>query len=165
MKESLKQINKGYLTALGATLLAWTLAAIPKVPKWALGLDLSDTAVLSIRVGLAFFVLALLGLVGWLLFIQTRRKLRSVEQQLADVQKRPHRFQDDYFLDEKFPMYHHKTKPGFFCVACAAEKSLETPMIAAENDWGWNCPIESKHFVPGPGYKSYTPVMTPAPWL
>jgi len=103
MKNWFHEIRKGYLGGLGAVLLAWTLAAIPAVPRLVLGLALTDTQVLYIRAGLALFGFAILALVGWLLFFQMRRKLRSAQTQLADVErqlsealKRPHRFQDDY---------------------------------------------------------------------
>jgi hypothetical protein len=164
MKKYLEEIPRGYLRALGATLLAWTLAAIPIVPRAVLGLELSDKAVLLIRAGLVSFGLALLALVAWILFFQTCRRLRLAEQDLVEARKRPHRFQDDCTQDEKTGMYRHNTKPGFFCVPCAAENDLETPMVASrEKDWGWECPVNTYHFVRGPAWKPYTPVMSANP--
>jgi hypothetical protein len=75
MKKWYHEIRSGYLGAAGAALLALTLATIPQLPRLVLGLELSDTQVLYIRAGLALFGLALLALVGWLLFFQARRQL------------------------------------------------------------------------------------------
>ncbi|MGD0537823.1 MAG: hypothetical protein ABSC03_09280 [Verrucomicrobiota bacterium] len=163
MKKCLQEIGKGYLAAIGAALLPLTLAAIPQLPKLVSGLSLSDTTVLYIRAGLALFGFALLAFVGWSLFFQARRKLHLIEKQLADALAHPHRFQDDCTLDET-GMYRHKAKPGFFCVACAVE-NRESPMIeSSDKGWGWNCPVESKHFVQGPAYKPYTPIAVRSPW-
>lgn len=70
MKKWYQEIWGGYLAALGAVLLAWTLAAIPAIPRLVLGLALTDTQVLYIRVALALFGFFILALVGWLLFFR-----------------------------------------------------------------------------------------------
>ena len=155
MKTWFHEVRKGYLGGLGAALLAWTLAAIPAIPRLALGLSLTDTQVLYIRAGLALFGFAVLALVGWLLYFQTRRKLYAIKEQLADTSKRPYRFQDDCILDGK--MFRHKTKPGFFCVTCAVGDNLEAPMIEEKDGWGWSCPVKGFHFVRGPNWKHPEP--------
>lgn len=97
----------------------------------------------------SFFVLG----VWWVL--KQRKSLASLRSDVADARKRPHRFQDECTPDEKLGMYRHTTKPGFFCVPCAAGKDLETPMQTRKD--GWICPIESKHFVRNPDYQEPPP--------
>jgi hypothetical protein len=108
---------------------------------------------------------------GWFLFLHKRRTFRSLEQQLKDAQQqlkdaqqRPHRFQDDCMLDEKTGMYRHKTKPGFFCVACAAESGGESPMREEKDGWGWSCPVKSAHFVRGPNWSLPQSVVRRSNW-
>jgi hypothetical protein len=89
---------------------------------------------------------------GWWIWKQ-RREIRKFRTSLSDAQKRPHRFQHECTVDETTGMlYRHKTKPGFFCIACAAENDRESPMRTAKDGGGWSCPVESKHFVRGPNW-------------
>jgi len=164
MKNWLHEIRKGYLGGVGAALLAWTLAVIPAVPRLVLGLALTDTQVLYIRAGLAIFGCVVLALVGWLLYFQTRHKLHSIEGQFAYASKRPHRFQDDCTVDEASGLYRHKTKPGLFCVACAAENDRESPMKTEKDGWGWSCPVKSEHFVQGPNWRMPEIRVQRSPW-
>ena len=171
MKNWFHEIRKGYLGGLGAVLLAWTLAAIPAVPRLVLGLALTDMQVLYIRAGLALFGFAILSVVGWLLFVQTSRKLKAVERdligvrnQLAQAPTRPHRFQDDCTVDDATGLYRHKTKQGFFCVACAAENDRESPMKTEKDGWGWSCPVKSEHFVQGPNWRMPEIGVQRSPW-
>jgi hypothetical protein len=80
-----EHIGKGFLTALGALLLGLIGAIISKLAKWVFDLDLTDKEVLTIRLGLAFFGLALLGLIGWIRFSRARRELRETERKLREV--------------------------------------------------------------------------------
>lgn len=154
MKKWIEEIGKGYLAAIGAALLPLTLAAIPQLPKWALGLTLSEVAVLYIRAGLALLGLALLALVGWRLFFQTRRKLHLVEQQLRDAQSKPHRFRDDCTFDTKHGLYRHKSRTELFCGACTSQ-DVESPVKEMEH--GWQCLINKSHWHPNPDHKRPPP--------
>src|SRR5438445_13745103 len=55
---------------------------------------------LSIPVWIPLLLL-LAAALGWLLFLRTRRRLRSVEQQLTEAQSHPHRFRDDCTFDTR----------------------------------------------------------------
>jgi hypothetical protein len=70
-------------------------------------------------------------------------------QSLLDANK--NHFQDDCKLDGG--MFRHKTKSGVFCVPCAVGSGLESPMIEEKDGWGWRCPVNVDHCVPGPNYK------------
>jgi hypothetical protein len=139
MKNWFHEIRKGYLGGLGAALLAWTLAAIPSVPRLVLGLALTDTQVLYIRAGLALFGFAILAFVGWLLYFQTRRKLQVLETALSDAQKHPHRFQDDCTFDSRLGVYRFASTPDVFYCASCTPKDVRSPLKVQEN--GWMCQI------------------------
>ena len=100
---------------------------------------------------------------GWCIFKQ-RVEIRRLSTTLSDAQRRPHRFQDECTIDDATGMYRHKTKPGFFCVACAAESDGESPMKTEKGGWGWSCPVENKHFVRGPNWHYPQPVMKKYRW-
>jgi hypothetical protein len=102
-------------------------------------------------------------LAGWWIWKQ-RTEIRKLSAALGDAQKRPHRFQDDCSIDDATGMYRHKTKPGFFCVACAAESDRESPMKTEKDGWGWSCPVESNHFVRGPNWKYPEIKVQRSPW-
>ena len=104
----------------------------------------------------------ILALCVWWLWKQ-HQKISGLQSSL-DAQKRPHRFQDDCTIDEATSMYRHKTKPGFFCVACAAENDRESPMKTEKDGWGWRCPVESAHFVRGPNWKYPEIKVQRSPW-
>jgi hypothetical protein len=123
------------------------------VKLWGSLLSIPETEVSSIR-----YLLLLAGSIALIavaigFYFRTFRKLQSVERELVESRKHPPRFQDDFDLDERLHLYRHKTKPGiYFCVACVAAASRETPMRKQDN--GWVCPVESAHFVPDPDYKA-----------
>ena len=160
MKKWYQEIWAGYLAALGAVLLAWTLAAIPSVPRLLLGLALTDMQVMYIRLGLALFGFAVLALVGWLLFFQTRRKLHTAQMQLADALKHPHLFQDDFTFDSRIGVYYRKGQDGYFCASCTPKGTL-SPLKVQED--GWMCQIKGcEKFHRNPDYKE-PPYRSPYP--
>jgi len=154
-KDVAADFRKSVINWLVVTIAPTLWAGAATATWWGSLLSLSEDRVSSIRYWLLFASATALIEVAWSLYIRTLRKIRSVEQELADARKHPHRFQDDCTLDGKTGMYRHTAKLGFFCVPCAAAKdSLESPMIATvEKDFGWNCQIDSKHFVRNPDYK------------
>lgn len=91
------------------------------------------------------------------------QKISSLQTEIA-AKRRPHRFQDDCTVDEATGMYRHASKPGFFCVACAAESDRESPMKTEKDGWGWSCPVESKHFVRGPNWHYPQPTVKQDRW-
>ena len=162
-KDVLSETRKWVIGQIVAALGALLLGLSPTIRAWGRSLSLSDNQVSSIQYWLIFLGAVFLIFAACSFFVRTVRKLRSVERNLIDARKRPPRFQDDCYPDEKLPMYHHKTKPGFFCVACAAAKDLETPMQTMEH--GWNCPVDSLHFIRNPEYKAPTlPPPQRQPW-
>src|SRR5882724_8389967 len=115
MKKLLKEIPKSALCTLGGALGSWLIVVITAAIRWAQGLAWTDRTILSVQLSLSFLGLALLGFVGWQLFFQIRRSLRSVKQELldsrkelADALKHPHRFQDDCTFDSRLGLYRHK---------------------------------------------------------
>lgn len=127
MKKIFHEIGKGYLGALGAVLLAWTLAAIPAVPRLVLGLALTDTQVLYIRAGLALFGFLILAVVGWLLYFQTHRQLRLVQVSLAV----PRKVTDDYeHLKDRAFWVHRKTGDRV-CGSCLVSHGIVSPLAVA----------------------------------
>jgi len=152
-KDVAADFRKSVINWLVAAIAPTLWAGAATATWWGSLLSLSEDRVSAIRYWLLFVSSTALIAVAWSLYIHALRKLRAVEQELADARKHPHRFQDDFDLDEKLPMYRHKTKPGiYFCVACVAAASRETPMQTMEH--GWNCPVDSKHFVRNPDYKA-----------
>ena len=165
-KDVLGDVRRSVVNLLVVTLapILWTGAAT--AAWWGSLLSLRESQISSIRYWSVFASATALIAVAWSLYIRTMRRARRLGNELVDARNRPRRFQDDCTLDEKTGMYRHKTKPGFFCVACAVEKDLESPMIASsEKDWGWNCPVESKHFVRGPAWKPHTPIVVRNRWV
>jgi hypothetical protein len=144
MNKWYQEIRRGYLAAIGAALFAWTLAAIPTIPRLVLGLSLTDMQVVYIRAGLALFGFAVFALVGWVLFFQTRRKLH-------EALKKPHRFQDDFTFDSRLGVYYRKGQEGYFCASCTPKEIL-SPL--KEDKDGWRCQIrECCKYHPNPDYK------------
>ena len=142
-----KELIKRIITWVGAILISSGATA----KWWGVLLAIPDSQISSLRYWLSFSGALLLVAVAWLLFIRTLQKLRSVEKELADALKRPHRFQDDCTFDPKLGVYRHKTKPGLFCGSCTPN-DIESPLKEMEN--GWHCLVDSKHWHPNPDYKT-----------
>lgn len=99
----------------------------------------------------------------WWMFRQ-RAELARLRAALSEAQKRPPRFQDECVLDPETGMYRHKTKPGFFCAACAAGDDKEVPMTEEKDGWGWRCPLQIAHFVRGPKWRYPDPIQPRDRW-
>ena len=155
MIKSLREIRKGFLSAAGALLFAWLMVGIRKAAKFLLGLELNDEEVLVIRVSMGFVGVALVCVIGWIQFFRTRSKLRSAERKLNE---KPPRFQDECTFDHRLGVYRHKSKTGFFCGTCTPQ-GVESPLKEQEN--GWMCLIDDKHWHPNPDYKEPPPRRIP----
>jgi hypothetical protein len=169
MKQFLKdirgEIRKRVIEKIVA-LLGWLLLALSATATWwGARLSLSDSQISSIRYWLIFVGFVALVSVAWILFLYTFRKLRLVEQQLIDAQKRPHRFQDECIFDKRLGLYRHKTKPELFCGTCTTQwQSLESPL--KEMAHGWQCLVDSKHWHPNPDYQNSPTIPMKVPgWL
>jgi hypothetical protein len=159
--------TKGTLSNIKDTLTVFALLGLPVGGAWAAVLGLwKSTGAQQISVHVLLVLSASVisvGIFAGRRIYEQHRKIAELKAAL-DAQKRPHRFQDDCTLDENTRMYRHKTRPGFFCVACAAENDRESPMIASsQKDWGWNCPVNGHHFVRGPAWHPPEPISR-TPW-
>jgi hypothetical protein len=151
MMKSLKEIPKGFFSAAGAALFTLLMVGIRKAAKYLLGLELTEQQVSVIRVSMGLAGLAFVGAVGWIQFFRTRRKLQS-------ALKKPVRFQDDCTFDTRLGLYRHRSKTGFFCGTCTPQ-GVESPLKEQEN--GWLCLIDGKHWHPNPDYKEPPPRRIP----
>lgn len=153
------------ITKLKDTLIVLSILGLPIGGSWAVvatfwksttGDRPANTHLLLILGASAVSVVAVS--VWWIW--KQRVEIQKLRADLMDARK-PRRFQDECHLDERLPMYCHPSKRGFFCVACAAEKNLETPMQTMEH--GWHCPVESAHFVRNPDYREpqHQPIYRP----
>ena len=163
------------VTKLKDTLTVLALLGVPIGGSWAIVAAFwkATTQQVSLHLLMLFAAsavstLVLAGLCIWRQhrdILSLRTELRNVRTQLTDSSKRPHRFQDECTIDQATGMYRHNTKPGYFCVACAAENDRESPMKTEKDGWGWSCPVESKHFVRGPNWRHPQPVMVRNRWM
>jgi len=151
MKKLWEEIQSKIRALLVTAIVTWLLAGGSMLIQWARGLSLTNKTVLTIQLGLLIAGLVLAGLSGWLLFFQIRRQIRSLEKDLSEALKHPHRFQDDYKFDTRLGVYRHNSKPGYFCASCTP-KGIESPLWERVN--GWHCQIKGcEKFHYNPDYK------------
>ena len=153
--KSLRELPKGFFSSAGAALFGLVVVGIRKAVKFLLGLDLTNEQVSTIRIWMLFSGIALVGTIGWIQFFRTRSKLRLAERKLSE---KPPRLQDEFTFDQRLGIYRHKSKAGFFCGTCTPQ-GVESPLKEQEN--GWLCLINNKHWHPNPDYKEPPPGRVP----
>lgn len=136
MKELWKELQPRIRLFLAGALVSWLALGGWTLVRLALGVPLTNKAILATQLILLTIGLLLAGLSGWILFFQTRHKLRIALQ-------RPPHFLDDYQHQPRLGLYKHKSKSGLFCGHCTAQGKV-APVQAKPH--GWLCNLCEKFF-------------------